>query len=75
MAAQGDDNSDVWMQISPMSVRYDMRRDDDGWTVFDVWTGWPAKVAEVEQVGLDIEDADDLVDLLNLMNERRQTLP
>jgi hypothetical protein len=29
-------------------------------------------VADVEQVGLDIEDADDLVDLLNQMNERRQ---
>jgi hypothetical protein len=29
-------------------------------------------IADVEQVGRDIEDADDLVDLLNLMNERRQ---
>jgi len=50
-------------------------RDDDGYTVFDIWTGWPAKVADVEQIGLDIEDADDLVDLLNLMNERREALP
>jgi hypothetical protein len=62
-------------QISLMLVRYDMRRDHEGYTVFDIWTSWPAQVANVEQVGLDIENADDLVDLLNLMNERRQTLP
>ena len=58
-----------------MFVRCDMRRDDEGYTVFDIWTGWPAIVKGAEQVGLDIEDADDLVDLLNLMNERRQALP
>jgi len=58
-----------------MSVRYDMRRDDEGWTVFDVWTGWPALVKGAEQTGLDIELADDLVDLLNTLNERRQALP
>jgi hypothetical protein len=51
------------------------RRDDEGYTVFDIWTGWPAKVANVEQIGLDIEGADDLVDLLNLMDGRRQALP
>jgi hypothetical protein len=56
-----------------MIVRYDMRRDDEGgYTVFDMWTGWPAVVFGIEQVGRDIEDADDLVDLLNQMNERRQ---
>jgi hypothetical protein len=66
------DSAPIWRQISPMLVRYDMRRDGEGYTVFDVWTGWPATVANVEQVGLDIDDADDLVDLLNLMNERRQ---
>ena len=50
-----------------------MRRDDEGgYTVFDIWTGWPAVVGGIEQVGRDIEDADDLVDLLNQMNERRQ---
>lgn len=58
-----------------MFFRYDMRRDGDGYTVFDRWTGWPARVRDVEQTGLDIEDADDLVDLLNRMNERRQPLP
>lgn len=52
-----------------------MRHDDDGYTVFDIWTGWPALVKGVEQVGLDIEVADDLVDLLNILNERRVPLP
>ena len=56
-----------------MLIRYDMRRDDEGgYTVFDIWTGWPAVLCGIEQVGRDIEDADDLVDLLNQMNERRQ---
>lgn len=58
-----------------MAVRYDMRRDDEGYTVFDIWTGWPALVKGAEQVGLDIEVADDLVDLLNILNERREPLP
>lgn len=57
-----------------MLPRYDMRRDGGGWTVFDIWTGWPADIAGVKQVGLDIQDADDLVDLLNLMNARRQRI-
>lgn len=52
-----------------------MRRDELGWTVFDIWTGWPVFTEGAEQVGLDIEDADDLVDLLNLMNERRSPIP
>jgi len=62
-------------KIAPMAARYDMRRDDEGYTVFDIWTGWPALVKGVEQVGLDIELADDLVDLLNTLNERRAPLP
>lgn len=58
-----------------MAVRYDMRRDHEGYTVFDIWTGWPALVKGVEQTGLDIELADDLVDLLNILNERREPIP
>ena len=45
-----------------------MRRDDDGYTVFDIWTGWPAIVKGAEQVGLDIEDADDLVEPSSVAN-------
>ena len=62
-------------KIPPVFVRYDMRRDDEGYTVFDIWTGWPALVKGAEQTGLDIELADDLVDLLNTLNERREALP
>ncbi len=58
-----------------MATRYDMRRDELGWTVFDIWTGWPFFTEGAKQVGLDIEDADDLVDLLNLMHERRLAIP
>ncbi len=54
-----------------MAARYDMRQDDEGWTVFDIWTGWPAVIKGAKQVGLEIQNADDLVDLLNYMNERR----
>jgi hypothetical protein len=62
-------------RFRPMRARYDMRRDEDGWTVFDIWTGWPALIKDTEQTGLDIEQADDLVDLLNTLNERREPLP
>ena len=46
--------------------RYDMRSEDDGtWTVYDIFTGFPAEVNGVAQDHLDMEIADDLVDLLN----------
>mgnify|MGYP001350336464 CR=1 FL=1 len=48
-----------------MIATYDMRRDDDGWTVFDTATGEAARVSGVAQTDLDIQDADELVDLLN----------
>jgi hypothetical protein len=44
---------------------YDMRPDDEGWTVYSVRTDAPARVNGVPQTGLDVERADDLVDLLN----------
>ncbi|WP_162771270.1 hypothetical protein [Rhizobiales bacterium] len=54
--------------------RYDLRKEsDDTWTVFDIFTGMPALVNEVEQVGLELEQADDLVDLLNLLYIRRRS--
>lgn len=58
-----------------MLARYDLRPDALGWTVYDIWTGWPAVIRGAEQVGLDVEDADDLVDLLNRMNDKRLPLP
>ncbi|MCO6423872.1 hypothetical protein JT737_19385 [Sinorhizobium meliloti] len=56
--------------------RYNLRQEDDGtWTVFDIFTGLPAEVNEVEQVGLEMERADDLVDLLNLLYIKRRSGP
>ena len=46
---------------------FDMRKDDEGWTVYDIATGEPARVNGVLQTGLDMEVADDLVDLLTLL--------
>jgi hypothetical protein len=48
-----------------MAARYDIKREDDGWAVYDTTTGLPAEVNNVVQVGLSLEDADDLADLLN----------
>lgn len=53
--------------------RYDMRKEDDGsWTVFDIFTGWPADVNGVPQDGLEMEQADDLADLLNYLDITRR---
>ena len=52
-----------------MQARYDIQKDEygDGWSVIDSWTNLPAKVNDVEQIGLPFEDADDLADLLSGM--------
>ena len=44
--------------------RFDLRQDQEGWTVFDIWTGEPVVIAGVLQVGLEIQDADELAELL-----------
>jgi hypothetical protein len=48
-----------------MTVQYDTRRDDLGWTVFDRWTGHMVVLQGAEQSGLGWTEADDLVDRLN----------
>jgi hypothetical protein len=48
-----------------MTVQYDTRRDDLGWTVFDRWTGRVVVLQGADQVGLPWADADDLVERLN----------
>ncbi|ACB27611.1 hypothetical protein Mrad2831_5666 [Methylobacterium radiotolerans JCM 2831] len=50
---------------------YDMRPDDEGWTVYAVSTDEPARVNGVRQTGLDMEKADDLVDLLNRLARQK----
>jgi hypothetical protein len=51
-----------------MAARYNIKSEDDGWTVYDTTTGLPAEVNDVVQVGLSLEDADDLADLLNRLH-------
>lgn len=50
-----------------MIVRFDIRPDDRGWTIFDRMTGEAAVVDGVSAVGLSYEDADDLADRLNTL--------
>jgi len=47
-----------------MAQRYDIREDDDGWTVFDLFTGQPVVIAKILQTALNLQDADELVELL-----------
>lgn len=48
-----------------MAQRYDIRRDEQGWTVFDRFTGEAVVVAGVPSIGMDIQDADELAELLD----------
>jgi hypothetical protein len=50
-----------------MLVRFDIRPDESGWTIFDRTTGQPAVIEGYVSVGLSYEDADDLTDLLNTL--------
>jgi hypothetical protein len=54
--------------------RYDIREEPDGtWTVFDVFTGWPAELVDGRPaIGFDAKEADDLVDLMNSQDARRR---
>lgn len=45
-------------------VRFGVRPDDEGWTVFDNWTGLPVVIAGVVQSGIEFEDALELCALL-----------
>jgi hypothetical protein len=45
--------------------RFSVRRDRNGWTVYEVWTGEPAVIALVPQTGLSEEDARHTAGLLN----------
>ncbi|MGE7415186.1 hypothetical protein [Methylobacterium tarhaniae] len=46
-------------------IRYDIRRDRAGWTVYDVRSGAIAVIDEVLQVGLDMDEADAVADALS----------
>jgi len=51
-----------------MIVRFDIRPDPDGWTIYDRTTGRPAIIEGIVSEGLPFDDADDLVDLLNTLH-------
>ena len=51
-----------------MLVRFDIRPDPEGWTIYDRTTGEPAVVDGFVSAGLSHPDADDLVDLLNTLD-------
>ena len=57
-------------------VRFDIRPDEQGWTIFDSETYKPASVEGHEAVGLSREDADEIADLLNTLAfiERRRSI-
>ncbi|WP_374346573.1 hypothetical protein [Phenylobacterium sp.] len=58
----------------PMFLRYDIRQDRTGWTVFDQWTGETVSLACVLQFGLSHGDAVELADMLNRRSARTAIL-
>lgn len=48
-----------------MTLQYETRRDDAGWTVFDRWTGMIVILNRVPLVGLPAFLADEFVERLN----------
>ena len=50
-----------------MLVRYDIRPDRTGWTIYDRLTERPAEIAGFVSVGLPLDDAEELADLLNTL--------
>lgn len=50
-----------------MLIHFDIRPDEDGWTVFDRLTGEPAVVDGVASTALSQVDAEEIADLLNTL--------
>lgn len=48
-----------------MQERYDIRRDPQGWTLYDRFTGEAVVIATVHQAGLSHVDAIEMADMLN----------
>ncbi|HEY0331654.1 MAG TPA: hypothetical protein VGC77_21455 [Rhodopseudomonas sp.] len=46
-------------------MRYELRKLENGWAVWDAQANTPAVITGCWQTGLEMEAADDLVDLLN----------
>lgn len=50
---------------APIAIQYDCRRDAEGWTVFDRWTGVTVLLGDEYQQGLTQADAQVLAGVLN----------
>ena len=50
-----------------MIIRYDVRPDDEGWTIYDRRTDEPALVEDEQIVGLPKRDAEEIADMLNTL--------
>jgi hypothetical protein len=55
------------------AMRYELRKFENGWTVWDTETKAPAVVEGRWQPGLAMEDADDMVDLLNRLDLEKKS--
>jgi len=53
-----------------MTDRYLLRPDPNGFSVYDVWTGQIAEIAQAPQRGLSREDAEHTTAMLNQRAER-----
>jgi hypothetical protein len=53
-------------------MRYELRKFENNWLVWDTVANGPGVVEGCWQTGLTMDDADDLTDLLNLLDCRRK---
>ncbi|MCJ2132433.1 hypothetical protein [Methylobacterium sp. E-045] len=51
-------------------IRYDIRPDHGGWTVYNIATGEPSLVRGIRQVVMLLDEANDLADALNAMERK-----
>jgi hypothetical protein len=58
-----------------MLIRYDIRPDPNGWTIFDRTSDLAAEVETFEQVGLPRDDAEEIADLLNTLDVLKRATP
>ena len=58
-----------------MLIRYDIRPDPGGWTIYDRTSDRIAEVETFEQVGLAHDDAEEIADLLNTLDVLRRATP
>ena len=48
-------------------IRFDVREDGEGWTIYDQLTDEPACVEGEKTVGLPQQDAEEIADMLNTL--------